>query len=75
MAFLIDGDTLSEDQRVELFERGQISIIQTSMVSEQAKPNAEIKFDAKAALKLLDFLLMHQGQLAIHVAMQQNPLT
>jgi hypothetical protein len=75
MAFLIDGDTLSEDQRVELFERGQLSIIQTAMVSEQVKPNAEIKLDVKAALKLLDFLLKHRVQLATHVAMQQKPLT
>ena len=59
MAALIDGVTLSPDQRVELYEGGVVWIIQTAMVAENSKANQEIKLDAKDAMQLLEFLQLH----------------
>ena len=66
MAEFIDGEAISNDQRVELYEGGEVWVIQTTMVAEHAKPAQEIKLDAAAAMKLLDFLQLHQDRLNRH---------
>ena len=66
MAAFIDGEALSNDQRVELNEEGVVWLIQTAMVAENSRPNQEIKLDAVAAMKLHDFLQLHQDRLNRH---------
>jgi hypothetical protein len=60
---LIDGETLSDDQLVEIYAGDDIRIIQVAMDASAAKPNAEIRLDAKSASKLFDFLLLHQDRI------------
>jgi hypothetical protein len=60
---LIDGEALSDDQLVEIYAGDDVRIIQVAMIAEAAKPNAEIRLDAKAATKLYDFLLLHMDRI------------
>jgi hypothetical protein len=70
MSILIDGEALSNTQCVEIYEGSDIWIIQTAMVEVDAKPNAEIRLDARAATKLYDFLLLHMDR--IHRAAESH---
>ena len=63
MAAFIDGEALSNDQRVELNEEGVVWLIQTATVAENTRSSQEIKLDAVAAMRLLDFLQLHQDRL------------
>ena len=74
MAAFIDGKALSNDQRVELYEEGVVWLIQTAVVAENTRANQEIKLDAVAAMKLLDFLQLHQDRLTRHARAGQRDI-
>jgi hypothetical protein len=61
MAALIDHLELSHHQRVELYEEGVTRIVQAAVPGTQMAQ--EIKLDAAAATRLLDFLLLYEEQL------------
>ena len=61
MAVIIDRMELSNDQRVELYEEGVTWIVQAAVPG--ARVAQEIKLDAAAATRLLDFLLLYEEQL------------
>jgi hypothetical protein len=58
MAVLVDRMELSNDQRVELYEEGVTWIVQAAVPGGKAAQ--EIKLDAAAATRLLDFLLLYE---------------
>ncbi len=60
MAALVDRMELSRNQRVELYEEGVTWIVQETVPG--ARVAQEIKLDAAAAIKLLDFLLLYEEQ-------------
>jgi hypothetical protein len=62
MATIIDRMELSNNQRVELYEEGVTWIVQEQVPGVKAAQ--EIKLDAAAAIKLLDFLLLYEEQFA-----------
>ncbi len=61
MAVIIDHMELSNDQRVELYEEGVTWIVQAAVPGVRAAQ--EIKLDAAAATRLLDFLLIYEEEL------------
>lgn len=61
MAAIIDRMELSHNQRVELYEEGVTWIVQEAVPGMKAAQ--EIKLDAAAATRLLDFLLLYEEQL------------
>ncbi len=60
MAVIVDRMELSNDQWVELYEEGVMWIVQARVPGVQ--PAQEVKLDAAAATKLLDFLLLYEEQ-------------
>jgi hypothetical protein len=62
MAALIDRMELSQHQRVELYEEGVTWLVQARVPGVMAEQ--KIRLDAAAAVRLLDFLMMYQEQLA-----------
>ena len=61
MAEIIDRMELSNDQRVELDEEGVTWIVQEPVPGVKAAQN--IRLDAAAAIRLLDFLLPYEEPL------------
>jgi hypothetical protein len=61
MTVMIDRLELSHHQRVELYEEGVTWIVQEPVPG--VKPAQEIKLDAAAATRLLDFLLLYEEEL------------
>ncbi len=61
MAALVDCMELSHHQRVELYEEGVMWIVQAAVPG--ARVAQEIKLDAAAATRLLDFLLLYEEEL------------
>jgi hypothetical protein len=61
MAEIIDRMELSQHQRVELYEEGVTWLVQEAVPG--ARVSQEIKLDAAAATRLLDFLLLYEEQL------------
>ncbi len=61
MAVIIDRMELSNDQRVELYEEGVTWIVLAAVPGVRAAQ--EIKLDAAAATRLLDFLLLYEEEL------------
>ena len=59
MTALIDRDKIGTTQFTELYEGGEVWIVDRGT-------KKEIKLDAKGTLKLLDFLLMHQSEIVFH---------
>jgi hypothetical protein len=61
MAETIDRMELSQHQRVELYEEGVTRLVQAAVPGERMAQ--EIKLDAAAATRLLDFLLLYEEEL------------
>ena len=59
MAELIDQQELAQTQYADLLEGGEVWIHDNATFQD-------IKLDAKAATKLLDFLLLHRDRLQRH---------
>ena len=61
MAAIIDRMDLSNDQRVELYEEGVAWVVQEAVPGVRAAQ--EIKLDAAAATRLLEFLQVYEEEL------------
>ena len=61
MAAIIDCMELSNDQRVELYEEGVAWLVQAAVPAGRAAQ--EIKLDAAAATRLLEFLQVYEEEL------------
>jgi hypothetical protein len=61
MAVIIDLMELSHNERVELYEEGVTRVVQEAVPGERMAQ--EIKLDAAATTRLLDFLLLYEEQL------------
>ena len=61
MAVLVDRMEMSHHQRVELYEEGVTWLVQAA--GPGVRMAQEIKLDAAAATRLLDFLLLYEEEL------------
>jgi hypothetical protein len=61
MAVIIDRMELSHHQRVELYEEGVTWLVQEA--GHGARMAQEIKLDAAAATRRLDFMLLYEEEL------------
>jgi hypothetical protein len=72
MAALLDSQQIAPQVYVELYEGGETWLIRASFIETKEQPLAEVKLDAAAAMRLLDFLQVHQDRLNQHAQAYQD---